>query len=191
MPDLPLRALSHLSSALCLLSLTACWQQQKPFVPATPFAESFKPLEIVSSVAKQEGLDSAITRGGGSCGSGSGGAAGGPTTTHVQCVTTVTFRSPEDAARMTHAVFEKVRQAAEANDYKGGSFSSGTPEDGELHLGYCSEDPSGDGKGFRGCMFLHGYAIETNGNPARPRIDYHFTLDEVRTVQPTAAPTGS
>lgn len=184
----PPRTHIHFVLALCLLSLTACLQEQKPFVPASPFAESFKPLEIISSVAEREGLSSSVSMTGGMCGSGSGGAAGGPTTTNVKCAKTVAFRSREDADRLTRAVFDEIRQEAEKHRYQEGSHSSGPATGGELHIGNCSPDPKGDGNGFRGCMFLHAFAVEASENPAQPRIHYYFTLDEVRTVQPRQRP---
>jgi hypothetical protein len=174
-----------LLAALSLVAISACLEKQEPIPPATPLADSFAPFEVISSVAQREGV--AIRTGGSSCGKSSGGGAGGPTITSVNCRGAVEFGSPEDAARLRRAVFAELRQrvAGQAGEQSVGG--SGTPEDDEMHLQSCSgeERPSGS-REYRQCVFLHMYAIERSDDPRKSYVNYFFTLDEQRTVAPPA-----
>ncbi len=175
---------SLLGVGLGVVLLVACSQKLGPHVPATPFATRFAPLEVIQAMAKREGLTPSIVMGGGPCGRGTSSTAGGPTITSVTCQQTVEFRSREDASRLTRAVFEELERAASAHSNSGTVGKEGGPEDGEMHLFYCSYDEQSSGKNdFRGCLFLHLYAVERSDSP---NVSYYFALDEERSVRPPA-----
>lgn len=175
---------SLLAAGLGLVLLVACSRKLGPHVPATPFATSFDPLEVIQAMAKREGLTPSIVMGGGSCSRGTSSTAGGPAITFVTCQQTVEFRSREDASRLTRAVFEELERAASAHSRPGTVGTEGGPENGEMHRFYCSYDEQRSGKNdFRGCLFLHLYAVERSDSP---NVSYHFALDEERSVRPPA-----
>jgi hypothetical protein len=189
MSDRAIYTRARLTLTLCILFLGACTQERETFIPATPFAESFAPFKVVSAVAEREGLAPAIRNRGGMCTKSSGGTVEGPITTSVICRKQVEVRSLEDGARLTRTVFTELERMADAYMPQWGARRSGTPESGELHLGYCSDDAERASEpAFRTCIFLHFLAAESASpdGAGRRSITYFFTLDEERSRNPVA-----